>query len=70
MKYTVYSTVWENGMIMQEDIMLETENAEEAKKCARDIAARDQLEQHPERFTVEIRYNEDFERGTYEALDF
>lgn len=69
MKYTVYAIV-NNGRHIKETIILESDNIEQAKEAARNTAARDKLETNPAAHSVEIRYNEDFERGSYETIEF
>ncbi len=69
MMYTVYSIVNKNGFI-SENILLETEEVEKAREMARNISAYDKLEPNPAEHSVEIRFNEDFDRGNYETIDF
>lgn len=67
--YRVYSTVNNNGLI-NEDILLETDDKQEAINQAREAKAYNKLELKPEKHNVEIRFNENFETGTYETIDF
>lgn len=68
-KYTVYAIVNKNGLV-NEYILSETDDKAKAIETAKKHANYDKLEPHPEEHTVEIRYNENFENGTYEVLDF
>ena len=67
MKYAVYSICNKDSM-WDENIMLITENLNEAKEMAERIKAYDKLEPHPEYFSVEIRYNFDGE-GNFDIID-
>ena len=69
MMYTVYSIVNSNGLI-NEDIMLETEDIEKAKEQAKRIANYNELEKNPSDHSVEIRFNENYDAGTYETVEF
>ena len=70
MTYTVWA-ISNNYGITNEEIILKTENADEAIKWARNEANANKRELHPERFSVEIRFNENYkEDGSYDTIDF
>lgn len=69
MMYTVYSIVNNNGLI-NEDIMLETEDIEKAKEQAKRISNYNELEKNPSDHSVEIRYNENYDAGTFDTVEF
>lgn len=68
-KYTIYS-IYNNGRHIEEHIMLVTSDADKAIEWAKAIADRDKLELNRLQHSVEIRFNEDFEAGTYELLNY
>lgn len=69
MKYTVYAIVNKNGLI-NEDVVIETDDIKIAKYEAKRVAKYDRLEPNPAEHSVEIRFNEDYEHGTYETVRF
>lgn len=62
--YNVYS-IYDDGSMIEENLVYSTYDEYEAKRRAEIIEEYNKLEKHPEYHKVEIRFDEDFNLGTY-----
>lgn len=69
MEYKVIET-YTDGNLYEDRELLVTEDAQKAQEYAREQAKKDGQLKNAHNFSIEIRFNENEEIGSYETLDF